>query len=150
MKPVLVAEAPGRRGDPARPLDGRPGRLLLTWAGWETDGEPWRLLAERFDVRNLLGEYPGRGNGKGTAWRRDEARAAGLETDFRGRPATVLLGRRVADAFGIGGAEFWEWRSPGVVECPHVVVPHPSGIVRAYNAPEARALTGAILREAAE
>lgn len=53
----------------------------------------------------------------------------------------VLLGRRVARAFG-HGAPWWSFEGRAVA------VPHPSGRNRAYNAPEARARTAEALRVA--
>jgi uracil-DNA glycosylase len=148
-KPIVIGEAPNRAAgaDDTRPVQGRAARVLCELAGWEpADGA---TLQKKFFAINVLGEWPGSA-GKGSAWPVERARknAATLCLTLNGRRAAVLLGKRVAQAFGVD-AEYGEWReADDAVPIRHVVVPHPSGINRALNDPELRKRTGEVLREA--
>lgn len=118
---LLVGEAPGRR--PGRTLSGLDRRLAsLAWAP--------RV--------NLLDRYPGSA-GKGARFPIAPARGAAERLLYAVPEADLLLvGGRVASAFGLRRFEYdWlefferEGRS-------FAVVPHPSGIVRWWNEPENR------------
>lgn len=141
----MIGEAPSRSGDRFDPISGRAERLLCDLAGWK-DG-----LGPRFLRLNLLEENPGPSSGgKGDAWPLDLARQRAAQMVFAGRPAAVLLGRRVAAAFGARGA-YCEWWDPSdEVRAPYVVIPHPSGVNRLYNDPAVRDQVGVVLRDAAK
>jgi len=128
-RPLLVGEAPNRTGDARRPLDGRVGARLAGFAGLDV-----AAYRRRFARVNVLGAWPGASGGKGAAFYHDVAarEATRLRRRFRGRRTVVLLGQRVARAFGVRPDYFVERRVAGARV---FVVPHPSGIVRWYNDP---------------
>lgn len=142
---LLIGEAPGKSGRPGDPaLEGRAGRRIARLCGIE-----YEEYLRRFDRRNLLPEWPGKAPGNGSAWPREEARAIArtnrfsrsLDADaeervgFRHYRDVVLLGRRVADAFGLRST--YPWFHPTLVMRPRFwVAPHPSGASRWWNDPE--------------
>jgi uracil-DNA glycosylase len=91
----------------------------------------------RFDRVNLLQEWPGR-DGKGSLLPGERAKeaAAALRLAYPQRPL-VLMGARVAYAFGYERRHFewlrWftAWDGRRIAVCPH-----PSGIVRWWNDPD--------------
>ena len=138
----MIGEAPSANGDRTDPIGGRAERVLCELAGFDD-------LGSRFLRTNLISDWPGP-NGKGSAWPRDVARErAMMQASFLTghRPAVVLLGKRVADAFGVD-SEYFVWREPDLIKAPHVVIPHPSGVNRALNDPDVRRRTGEVLNEA--
>jgi uracil-DNA glycosylase len=138
VRPLLVGEAPARGGNRA-PLDGSSGDRLARMAGMAGRVE----LLERFDAVNLLGRWPGPA-GKGAAWPSGRAVRAAARRPLRG--VAVLLGSRVARAYGLDAAGWWTWvRGERFVA---VVVPHPSGVNQLYNSLEVREATGAALAQA--
>jgi hypothetical protein len=115
---LLVGEAPGRR--PGRTLSGLDRRLRsLAWAP--------RV--------NLLDRHPGSA-GKGARFPIGPARSSARRLlEAVPEASFVLVGARVASAFGIprfeyDWLEFFELRGRSFA-----VVPHPSGIVRWWNDP---------------
>lgn len=137
MRPLLVGEAPCRRG--GEPFTGRAGTVLAELAGFPPRRE--------FDCVNLLQQWPGQ-DGKGSAFPLHDARvaaAAMLSVLPQGR-VVVVAGKRVAQAFGIRKPEFLRWYAVGgkVVG----VLPHPSGINRWLNDPANREAAGTFLRSA--
>jgi uracil-DNA glycosylase len=135
---LLVGEAPARQRN-RRALDGGSGDRLAAMAGMEDRAE----LLRAFDAVNLLGRWPG-AKGKGTHWDPARARRAAARAPLRG--VCVLLGSRVAHAYGLGDVGPFQ-----LVKLPRalaVVVPHPSGVNRLYNEAENREQAGAALREA--
>jgi hypothetical protein len=147
-QPAIIGEAPARNADPSRPLAGRAGRVICLLAGWECD-DPHEELSRRFFLVNLLDEWPGRA-GKGTVWPAALARrrAEALREALSGRLAALLLGWRVAGAFGIRDGSYGLWRPEDeLVPARHAVLPHPSGINRALNDQDVRIAAGTILRE---
>jgi hypothetical protein len=117
--------------------------LVVGEAPGRGNGEPlesaWRKLPALayLDRVNLLSTYPGR-NGKGAAFPIAEASdaAAGILLSVPADVPLVLMGARVALAFGIPRREYdwldwFEWRGRSIAVCPH-----PSGIVRWWNDPE--------------
>jgi hypothetical protein len=124
-KPLLLGEAPSRTSDPARPFDGHSGRRLQKLM---PEGV---ALADVFELRNLLDEWPGASD-KGSAFDFALARERCVEIinaweRFR---LVVLVGRRVARAFGDGGLDYLEVVG---IAFPRVVFPHPSGVDRWWN-----------------
>lgn len=81
-----------------------------------------------------------------------DSEAWGLAEVAMRRPRRlVLLGRRVAHAFGCGDVEWLRWvrlELPGGHCCAAVVVPHPSNANRSYNSPELRERVSAVLARA--
>lgn len=138
---LLIGQAPGRGGDPSRPLEGRIGRRLAEMIGVSFD--EYLLIAER---TNLLTEWTGK-KGKGDSWDALAARerASELRQVFPGRVA-VLLGRNVARAFGLGDLEWLAWMD--FCEGAVGAIPHPSGIVIWWNDPANRSRAFEFLREA--
>lgn len=154
MELLIVGEAPSRTT--SEPLSGRSGARIAELMGLTTE-----TFVERFDRVNLLDEYPG-SDGKGTAFPFLPAMARAFE--LREGPWThyLLLGRRVAGAFGLrDDAEFLRWYElvglrivvPDGELFPRssepkraVVLPHPSGIVRWWNTTANRRAARAFLR----
>lgn len=146
MRPLLIGQAPPPSYDPAThsPLYPVPehatGGRLAALAGLSAH----EYLAT-FQRINLLREFPGRRRHPcGTRrdhWPRAEARsAAEAIAPLLGDRTVVLLGRNVARAFGLEGAEFHVWRTVHVPYPPDqpvlfsaACVPHPSGLNRWYN-----------------
>lgn len=128
---VVVGEAPPARGTgSAGALDGDSGRRLARLAGAELGD----LLAS-CDRVNLLPT---------AEWSAPAAREAAerLAPRLHGRRA-LLLGARVAEAFGLAGAPQLEWlahRGGLKAACPH-----PSGLNRAMNDPATRRAVGDLL-----
>lgn len=117
---MLVGESPGRAHPrfPLFPSHGNSGDRLARALDMTMD----EFLGV-FDRVNLLPNGP---------WlpRVAEAYAANLAACLLRRRDVVLLGRRVATAFGSGGSEYLVWTESSWGG-RHVVVPHPSG--RWYN-----------------
>lgn len=135
---LLVGEAPARQRN-RRALDGGSGDRLARMAGMEDRAE----LLRTFDAVNLLGRWPG-AKGKGTSWDAARARRAAVRAPLRG--VCVLLGARVAAAYGLADLGVFQWAK--LPRALAVVVPHPSGINRAYNDEATRAAAGRALHEA--
>jgi hypothetical protein len=118
-------------------------------------------LPRTADLVNVLRKFPGRSSSRGDLFPLTHAKPAAskLGKKLDGR-AVVLLGRSVADAFDVYTPFFQfgtvrRWRSGRrrgepklVVEWSFqaIVLPHPSGVNRAWNAPEIRDAARAILR----
>ena len=151
MRPILVGQAPGPRTDPELPLFPVPstssgGRLC------EMMGITRGQYLGMFDRVNLLYNFPGK-HKRDDKFPMREARiaACAMRPLFAGR-VVILIGRNVAEAFGVE-AEFHTWfawpvRRPNLIQrCNGVaqaaVVPHPSGRNHWYNRPEHRALARA-------
>ena len=130
MKPLIVGEAPGKNGDPSKPIEGRVGARLADCCGLTLD----EFLAA-FERVNLLDEQP-QDSGKGASF---DVRQAGrvtreLEKTFAPGQVVLLLGKRVARAFRISCAEYFDWFALNHAQA--CVVPHPSGVNRWWNEPE--------------
>jgi len=121
----LVGQAPSRRSDgkEAFPKGARSAKRLSTLIG----GDVRRL----FDAENLLDRWPGKA-GKGDSFPIEIARKKAielLETDRH--DILILFGRKVAEAFGLGDARWFEERRIGRRSL--YAVPHPSGINLWWN-----------------
>lgn len=123
---MVIGEAPGSAG-PGILLGGAFKRwaLILGIDSSEFSG---------LDCKNLLDHWPGSA-GKGSAFPLAEARdAVGRVRASNPWTSFILVGKRVALAFGLRDPALlrWFW-SEGAW---FAVVPHPSGINRWYNDPE--------------
>jgi hypothetical protein len=150
VRPLLVGEAPSRTGDRFHrfPLSGAPARVLCLCAGWEPDGPAsdlgswtWALYS-RFETANVFPR-----SAQSRPWDRDRARASAAILSAGGHSHLVLLGRKVADAFGVGKLAYFEpWQL--VAGQRLVVIPHPSGRNLLMNDDVVREQTGIALRNA--
>ncbi len=141
---LLVGASPAPTDSPGSPaglaLTGRPGRVL--WECLAASGatrekySPDRFLAV-FRTVNLFLDYPGE-------W--DRAAARDRAVDTRLAEVTVLLGRDVATAFGLGRLAYF--RQADVGGSTVTLLPHPSGLNRLYNDETIRSRVGDSLREA--
>lgn len=128
LRPLLIGQAPGRRGN-AEPLSGRSGRRLSALCGM-----PLEQYLQEFERINLLEEFPGKA-GKGDRFPMREAkvqaffrRSLFVHQDRR----VVLLGLRVAEAFGFTDrAPLLRWMSDGNASV--AICPHPSGVSLWWN-----------------
>lgn len=123
MKPILIGQAPGRRGN-GEPLSGMAGRRLSALCGLDL-----RTFLETFDRTNVLPAFPGRA-GRGDYFPVAQARPAAeaMRPTLRGR-TVVLLGWNVARAFRhTGRLHVWEdgW----------AIAAHPSGCSAYWNDPD--------------
>jgi len=120
-RPYVFGEAPGPSA--GRPLSGARRRLGVLAGVGEDE------MAQLFEWRNLLDEWPGYGPGGGSEFPSRAARQAAQELALSGAERRIYLGRRVAGAFGFHG-EWLVWRGR------ESVCPHPSGLNRWWNDPE--------------
>jgi uracil-DNA glycosylase len=122
-RPLVVGEAPGPNTDPLRPLVGSSGEKLAKLVGVGLD----RFLAP-LDAVNLLDERPS------GVWPKDaaaESAAALRAIAVEDGREVVLLGSRVAAAFGVVGPELLRWFDDEGLRV--AVAPHPSGLSRWWN-----------------
>lgn len=151
-RPWIVGESPSRTGDRYHrfPLSGAPAKVLCTCAGFPPEGEASDLgswtwaLYDRFVTANVFKRYA-----DAMPWSAAEARGRALHLAIKmydaEAPAVVLLGKRVAAAFG-HVLPFFEWDEGRPIR--QVVVPHPSGRNLLLNDARTRDAIGATLREA--
>lgn len=134
---VVVGEAPSRTSDPMTPLlGGRSGLFLARLAGLE----PYRF-GFLFKCVNLLPTWPG----PRVKVRQMRDAGACLGTALWGRRA-IVLGKRVARALGVHDVAPYAWADTGSTDV--LVLPHPSGLSRAWT-PQVRDLVAGLLREEA-
>lgn len=121
VRPMIVGEAPPPRGC-REPLDGDAGRRMARYAG-TTLSELLRVT----DRTNLLSTWPG-GDEQGSEFPPGAARqaAVALAASLTGR-RVLLLGRRVAAAFGLRSAPILTFMESDELRCTVAVLPHPSG-----------------------
>lgn len=136
MKPLLVGECPGRTG--GQPLEGAIGYRLAELAGLT-----YEEYLERTERTNLFDAHQ-------PTWDAPAARLqawslVAMATAWDPWPGRyiMLLGRRVAVAFGFEDAR---WMEPRGLSTIWVALPHPSGRNRWYNDPENRDKLSAFLR----
>lgn len=141
MRALILGEAPHPPiTGPA--LSGRVGDRLARLCGLR-DYEELRGV---FDVANLLDAPVGVRSGKGDAFPAQLAQRRAREFPLQG--VVVLLGRRVARAYGLADAPWGEWQSIHPNRAVACVVPHPSGVNHVMNDPAMRRLVGRVLRQA--
>jgi hypothetical protein len=116
VKPLIVGEVNPYGSDPTFALfplpEGASGYRLRKILGLTQDE-----YLRAFDRANLC---TGR-------WSAEAAREAAEQIDSQDRCAVILLGRKVAKAFGLGSRELF-------TRCGrYVLLPHPSGRCRSWN-----------------
>lgn len=134
-RPLIVGESNPYQGDPRFALYPTPrgsagDRLCRLVMGLE----PSEYLT-RFDRVNLCPEL----------WSRREARQHAEAIAAEGRAVLVLLGARVAEAFGAQPRAPFSVRTVGASRA--VLLPHPSGRARTWNQPGAFERARSLLRE---
>ena len=144
MRIVIVGEAPNSgslRDRPDLVLGGAIGKRLAYWAGVTIDEYlEWTTRVNLFD--------------EATRWSKPKARlrAAQILDELQPEDVLILLGEKVAEAFGASDYKLYEWRFTRTQRGYASVVrlPHPSGRNRVLNDPVARARVGLVFREAME
>jgi uracil-DNA glycosylase len=149
---VLVGEAPSQHSNPKKPFSGASGKTLAKVAGLSGYEE----LRARATLLNVLDRWPGKGNAgeKGSRFPlvRAKPHAAKILARFlyREGASIVLVGKRVARAFGFDEVPPFRWamsvKIAGVDLGRVAVMPHPSGCNHWWNAEENRAAASAFLR----
>jgi hypothetical protein len=142
-RPLLVGEANPYGADPEFALYPSPpgcagDRLCRLVMGLDPDD-----YLERFDRTNLC---PGR-----WAARQARATAGGIRAARKGGGLVVLLGAKVCAAFGLEFRPFttiWRHTDLGPADVCGAILPHPSGLSRAWGRPGAFERARAVLREA--
>lgn len=134
---LIVAPWPSTRARPgALPLRGYVGDRLEEIVGRRID----KVLAP-FDVEYLLPDYRGRSSEDGAySWPvaegRERAQAIAAASRELQRPGLVLLGQKVAEAFGIAAPEWYRWLDRDGLQI--ATTPHPSRGSRVWNDPAQR------------
>lgn len=152
MKPLIIGQAPGPNTDPLRPLPPLPrtcagGRLA------ELAGLTPKQYLQTFDRANLLQFFPGRSMCPDKFPKPAAEIAAGAMKPLLGGRRLILLGQKVADAFGYPARhlDWHEWFEDEFWGFRVAVVPHTSGRSHWYRKPEnmeqARAFWGRLMRE---
>jgi hypothetical protein len=124
-----VGEAPGRVAIPSpqfgTALQGRTGANLAKIAGW-----PAGLYLVGTDRRNLFYDPQ-------PAWNTHVARMSALRMrDTFHDDKVILLGVKVAEAFGLADLPMYTWRAERNFNVARI--PHPSGKNHAWNDPAER------------
>lgn len=153
---VLCGQAPGKGGDPRRPLvGGITGHRLQQLSGLSVDA-----YVGTFDRCNVLDYWPGYARPKGDVFPMRVARAAARQKalGWDGR-VVVFVGRAVANAFLVGeDVAYFEWGQmqievPVEVRYRFAVIPHASPVNLFWNdsanVAAARRFFDALLRRAA-
>lgn len=140
-RPLLIGQAPGPRTDPDLPL--------FPFPSTSTGGQLQRLMGLRrgeyllmFERVNLLPVFPGKHKRDDKFPVADARLAAAVLRPMLAGRTVILVGRNVANAFGLGD-EFHTWidlpvrrRCPIARDeycCRIAIIPHPSGRSRWYN-----------------
>lgn len=137
-KPLFVGEAPSRSTmrHGGHPLVGESGRRLATWAGMSAGD-----FHKAVDMVNLYQFLPDEwDNAKAT----ELARVLWGGDQCVGRPLVLLLGNKVARAFGFTHLDNFNVYQTGAA--PVAVVPHPSGRNLFWNTESNVRLAEAFLR----
>lgn len=136
MKPLLIGEAPGRTGDPSKPLEGRCGERLASCM--EISPSLYARLYDRINVFDvpLNGPFP-------IKRARERARSMFDSLNFSKRPFVLFIGYNPARAFGVGDVFLNLRLWPELGYC--AIVPHPSGRNLWWNHPCNRRRASAFL-----
>lgn len=146
MKTILVGEAPPK----SRMVD-TPESVAFSGASGKRFSDMLGVdVTEAFATMNLLKRWPGT-TGKGSSFPLGRARQSATMLVNRLPPSNrlILAGGRVANAFRIAHLPQLEWHTtmlgPPVTLTTFkvAVIPHPSGVNRAWNDP---AITEAVKR----
>lgn len=143
MKPLIVGEAPSKNEITETPLEGRVGRRLAELAGL-----PYDAYLDYFDRVNLLHVRQDEAE-KGFTFDLPAAReaVARMRQDGTLRDRSViLLGHRVAEAFGVARSLKYFHACPTGQGGLVWLMPHPSGINRWWNDRENKKSAEAFLR----
>jgi hypothetical protein len=152
MRPLLLGEAPSGAGDRyhAFPLSGHPSRLICKVMGWEvpTGSKPYWEVLQRFDTLNVVERYA-----DAYPWSVMVARDrwACWRSMNRGPLVVVAVGRRAANAIGLGQGFLWgEWQAGTLLDplLQATVIPHTSGRNYVWNDPGTAPLVRDTLTEA--
>lgn len=146
MQVIFVGEAPSREGEKLPDRVGafdprtRSGKRLANLLGVES-------VPESFACVNVYDRWPGR-TAKGDDFPAGLARknADALMRSLPNSATLILVGRRVASAFGLVDPTYFEWRDEYVTtDGPQThgtrrrrrlaVIPHPSAVNRWWNDP---------------
>lgn len=136
---LLIGESPSKAGTPDdQALAGRIGKRLA-----ELLGVPLTIYLEGFARVNLLPDFIGKRPGVAAApWPAQEASEAADQLIqsglLSGRPCVILLGKRVAQAFGLANSQWFtplDLKLPDQANAIAIVAPHPSGANRWWNDP---------------
>lgn len=142
-KPLIIGQAPARGNDALPPFSGKSGARLALLAGVGDSGD---VLPNHFELRNLFDKYPGKQGKKGDKFdmRAGRKRAPKLLEEYEGTDQVILLmGKRVAKAFGVHSYEYLAWF---VLDGHHCMIfPHPSGINLWWNDPKNVAAASGVL-----
>lgn len=128
MKPLIVGEAPSKNEITERPIEGRIGKRLAALCGLSLEE-----FLNHFERVNLLHVRQDTAD-HGFEFDREAARASAVQlmAGWKEDRVILLLGHRVADAFGVRREYFVERRYKEFVGEVRVL-PHPSGINRWWN-----------------
>lgn len=128
MKPLLIGEAPSKNEVTPRPLEGRVGKRLAACCNM-----PLEAYLEHFDRTNLLSvRQDTKEKGFEFDLRAAKVAAEALVSGFKKGQIVVLLGGRVAEAFGIHD-HYFTWCQ--INEADVTIFPHPSSVSRWWNDP---------------
>lgn len=131
---LFVGQAPSKTS--VEPLDGNSGRAIARLLGI-THAE----FLVRFNRINLNREYRGRSKaGRGDRFDRWEAKHAAVGVQAAEQARIVLLGRQVAESFGLGFDPLKIQRAKSgfggsEIVSRYLIFPHPSGLNRWWNKP---------------
>lgn len=123
---LAIGMAPSATSDPSWPLEGQSGLTLCSLMDCE-----WSDFADLFDRANLLDYHPAGGfPGRDARLSAGAMAQSGLLFRYH---AVLLLGRSVADAFGLHRVPWLTWHHQLTGLPPIAVVPHPSRRNRWWN-----------------
>lgn len=138
-----MGQAPSRDTEGRAPFSGRSGRFLCDVLSLPDPALPPDVRLRRaFDLVNLVDRWPGKA-GKGDAFPMAEGRAAARAVlAVAPHDRLVLCGANVARCFGVRP----DLLASGIVGGKvFLVLPHPSGVNRWWNAPGSRELAARAL-----